>query len=147
MTDPIRSVCGNYYAGMTKNEADSLQIDSKNIVISFDQIDKNKDAKLSEQEIIESREIYTNKQKKKGETLTTIGYLGMFAGTTLAIASGAVTAPIWFPYAAGVALVSGIVSWYSGLVADKKAENVEKETEKYNHEKQRDQAGHIDVER
>ena len=41
MTEPIRSTCGNYYSGMTKAEADSLKIDPKKIVITFEQIDKN----------------------------------------------------------------------------------------------------------
>ena len=35
MTEPIRSACGNFYAGMQKTELNTSAPDAKNIIIDF----------------------------------------------------------------------------------------------------------------
>ena len=93
---------------------------------------------LSDEEIIKHREQLVGKLDRQTENLKLGGMIGMLGGVSTIIASvgAAATAPAWLPVAGGVALVGGLAAWYTSLVKDKKAENIESETQQYKSQKQ-----------
>ena len=138
MTEPIRSACGNFYAGMKLADIDKTAEDAKKIIIDFNSIDSNKDGELSEAEIIKHREQLVGKLDRQTENLKLGGMIGMLGGVSTIIASvgAAATAPVWLPIAGGFALVGGLAAWYTSIVKDNKAENIASETQQYLDQKQ-----------
>ena len=65
MTEPIKSACGNFYAGM-KNEEIEKTNDTKMLTI-FTDIDTSKNDELSEAEILAFRKFETEKMLKTGK--------------------------------------------------------------------------------
>lgn len=65
MTQPIRSACGQFYAGMTKNEVGQF---SRPL---FDKIDQNKDEILQDNEICDYRDEEAKNKELQGETFST----------------------------------------------------------------------------
>lgn len=64
MTQPIRSACGQFYAGMTKSEVSAF---SRPL---FDKIDKNKDEILQDNEICDYRDEEAKTKEQQGDMVS-----------------------------------------------------------------------------
>lgn len=64
MTQPIRSACGQFYAGMTKSEVGTF---SRPL---FDKIDQNKDKVLQDNEICDYRDEEAKTKEQQGDMVS-----------------------------------------------------------------------------
>lgn len=132
MTEPIKTVCGNYYVGMNKNSININECNSKELIFNFNKIDKDSDGVLSEQEIIKAREISYGEKARNASLIKTLAVTSGIGGlAALKVAMLATTAPAWLPYAGVALLVGGVGAWFTGIVKEKKAEDIKDETLQY----------------
>lgn len=102
MTTPITTVCGNFYAGMTRAEAEAKDLTERPWYRSdkglfaqstFDEIDLNKDGVLQDTEICARRDEETDNKKDSKQGLLLggglCGLLALIPGVNVAVGVGA----------------------------------------------------------